>query len=81
MDRRTVIMRIEPSKRLSELCGFPYFVERYFTIKELLEQGVITENDIREMERGKEIQKSIKAGRLQAKPHWDVYEELMTWIG
>ncbi|KKK75919.1 hypothetical protein LCGC14_2868900 [marine sediment metagenome] len=44
-----IIMRIEPSKRLSELCGFPYFVERRFTVEELLEQGVIDENDIEQM--------------------------------
>lgn len=57
--KRTIIMCIEPSKGLSELCGFPYFVEKRFTAKELLAKGVIVEDDIREMEQGKQICKSL----------------------
>ena len=54
-----VIMSIEPSSRLSELCGFPYFIEKRFTVQELLEKGVIDENDIREMRQGKQICKKV----------------------
>ena len=57
---QTVIMRIEPSKRLSELCGFPYFIERRFTVKELLETKVIDEDDIKQMMQGTEICKSLR---------------------
>ena len=60
-----IIMRIEPSKRLSELCGFPYFVERRFTVEELLEQGVIDENDIEQMMQGTEIHKKIRVERME----------------
>lgn len=56
---RIVVMRIEPARRLSMLCGFPYFIERRFTVKELLENKVIDENDVNEMEQGKEIQKHL----------------------
>ena len=57
--KRIVVMCIEPSKRLSELCGFPYYIEKRFTVKELLEQKVIDENDISEMKKGKQICKTI----------------------
>lgn len=57
---RTVIMRLEPSPRLSELCGFPYFIERRFTLSELLEKGIIDKNDISEMATGREICKKIR---------------------
>jgi len=56
---QTVILRIEPSRRLSELCGSPYFIEKRFLVKELLEQGVISEGDVKEMRQGKEICKKI----------------------
>lgn len=51
-------MRIEPSKRLSELCGFPYFVEKRFTVKEALENGLVNECDLKQMKKG-EICKSL----------------------
>ena len=53
------IVSIEPSTRLSELCGFPYFIERRFTIKELLEKGAIDEGDVKEMEQGNKIYKKL----------------------
>lgn len=59
MTKQTVIVSIEPSKRLSELCGFPYFIERRFTTKELLEKRVIDESDVREMRQGKQICKKV----------------------
>lgn len=63
VSEQTVVVRIEPSKRLSELCGFPYFVEKRFTVKELLEKGIIDENDLEEMRQGKEISKDIPVVR------------------
>ena len=60
MKRKTVIMTIESSKRLSELCGFPYFIEKRVPTKELLNNAVITKEDIKEMSMGKQICKSIK---------------------
>ena len=60
---RTVAMYIEPSKRLSELCGFPYFIRRRFTIGELLEKGMIDENDISKLARNGEIRKRIPVDR------------------
>ncbi len=58
MDRK-IIVRIEPSSRLSELCGFPYFVERRFSVEEVTKQVIINADDISEMLRGKEICKKI----------------------
>ncbi len=60
MNEETVVMCIEPSKRLSELCGFPYFIEKHIPTKELLDKGVITTEDIEEMSRGRQICKSIR---------------------
>ncbi len=57
--KQNIIMRVEPSKRLSELCGFPYFLEYRFTRNELLEKGIINEDDVSEMESGKEICRKI----------------------
>jgi len=59
----TIIMCVEPSKELSELCGFPYYIERRFTVKELLEQKIIDENDLSEMAKGKQISKSFPIQR------------------
>jgi len=59
MKKQTIVMTIEPSKRLSELCGFPYFIESRYSIKELQKQGVIDKNDIREMRLGKQISKTL----------------------
>ncbi len=59
----TVVIRIEPSKRLSEILGVPYFIERRFTTKELLKQGVISEDDIEQMKQGKEIRKQIEVSK------------------
>ena len=58
-----IIMRIEPSKRLSELCGFPHFIERRFSVKELLENGVIDEGDLANMKSGAEICKKIPVAK------------------
>jgi hypothetical protein len=49
---KTVVMSIEPSKEFSGLCGFPYFVQKRCTVRELLELGIINEQDIEEMEMG-----------------------------
>ena len=56
---RVVIMLVEPSAMLSELCGFSYFIERRFTVKELLEKGIINENDIERMKQGEGIYKQV----------------------
>ena len=53
-----VIVSLEPSKRLSELCGFPYFIQRRFSVRELLDNKMIDENDVREMRNGGEICKN-----------------------
>lgn len=52
-------MRIEPSTRLSTILGYPYFIEKSYTIQELLDNGIITEDDIKQMQTGKEIKKQI----------------------
>ena len=62
MDReQTVVITIEPSKRFSEICGFPYFIERRFSVGELLDNKMITEGDIDEMATGKQICRQWKA--------------------
>lgn len=53
-----IIVRIEPSKRLSEILGFPYFIEKSFPLEVFGE--LITEADLAEMRMGKEIKKQIK---------------------
>ncbi len=58
-DRR-VVMRFEPSEKFSELCGFPYFIECQFTIKELIEQDVIDIDDAKQIMRGVEICKNLR---------------------
>jgi hypothetical protein len=44
-------VRVEPSSRLSEIGGFPYYIERSFTANlrkpELHQAGIIDEMDIR----------------------------------
>ena len=55
-----VVVSIEPSKRLSELCGFPYFIERRFPLGELLDKGIVDEDDIDKMRGGQQIHKRIK---------------------
>jgi len=55
-----IIMRIEPSIYLSSLLGFPYFVEKGFTIEEALKEGIVTEDELREMKRGTEITKQLR---------------------
>lgn len=57
---RTVVVRIEPSKRLSELCGFPYCIEKRVPLKELFDEKMIDKDDIKKMEQGNEIHKSWK---------------------
>ncbi len=55
-----VIIRVEPSKKLSALCGFPYLIEQRFTVEELLEKNVINEDDIEQMRQGIGIHKNIR---------------------
>ena len=54
-----VVVRLEPSRRLSEILGFPYYIERTFTTDELLEKGIINQEDIARMATGEEINKQI----------------------
>jgi hypothetical protein len=54
-----VIVRLEPSRRLSEILGFPYYIERSFAVEELLKKGIIDEADVSRMEAGEEIKKQI----------------------
>ncbi len=61
---RYVTIRFEPSKELSALCGFPYYVDRRFTVRELLEQGIINEDDMERLMQGVEIHKSIRVEQL-----------------
>jgi hypothetical protein len=60
MKNQYVIVELEPSNRLSELCGFPYFIQRRFTLSELLEKNIINLQDIEQMEQGKEIHKKLR---------------------
>ena len=62
-----ITIRFEPSKRLSALCGFPYYVERSFTVKELLEQKIIDEDDVERMLQGIGIHKSVRIEQLGEK--------------
>ncbi len=55
MPERMVTMTFEPSERLSAIIGFPYFLERKVPISELN----LTPDEIKEMESGKTIKKSI----------------------
>lgn len=57
--KRSVIVRIEPSPRLSKALGFPYYIEQSFTVDELLEKGIINEADIIRMKEGEEIEKQM----------------------
>lgn len=59
MAKQFVRVRLEPSRRLSEIIGFPYYIERSFTVDELLEKGIIDETDISRMKAGEEIKKQI----------------------
>jgi hypothetical protein len=59
-DRGFIVMRIEPSKRLSELCRYPYFIEKKFKVEKLLKAGIITEGDIDRMKEGAKISAKIK---------------------
>ena len=54
-----VTVTIEPSFRLSEILGFPYSIDKEFSLQELVDQGVVTDEDIKELESGKTITKSI----------------------
>ena len=60
---RLVTMSIEPSKELSELCRFPYYIEKKFTVEELMKNGIINDNDIVRMEKGEQICKQIPVGK------------------
>ena len=57
-----VIVAIEPSNELSEMIGFPYFIEKRFTIKELLDKNVIDDIDVSKMKQGVQICKKIAMG-------------------
>ena len=61
--KEVLIVKVEPSKRLSELAGFPLFIERRFPVGELLKDGVIDEDDFKRLQEGEEIQKSMKVAR------------------
>ena len=56
---KTVMMRIEPSKRLSGILGFPYFIEESIPLSKLLEDKITTSEDVAFLESGKEICKQI----------------------
>lgn len=56
---KIVIMRIEPSKRLSEILGYPYYIEKRYSTEELIKQGIINTDDIQQMGKGNEICKRI----------------------
>jgi DNA-binding Xre family transcriptional regulator len=60
MAKQFVRVRIEPSRRLSEIIGFPYYIERHFTVNELRKKGIIDEADISRMKTGEEITKSVR---------------------
>lgn len=55
--KRRLIMTIEPSKRLSEILGFPYYIEK----KVSLESLHLTEDEIRRLKNGEQIYHPIKA--------------------
>ena len=57
---RNVIMRIEPSQRLSELCGFPYFIEKTMPLKWFIENKYISNADVELMEQGIEIPVNVR---------------------
>lgn len=59
MEAKKVRVKLEPSRRLSEIIGFPYYIERSFTVDELLEKGIIDQADITRMQAGEEIEKQI----------------------
>ena len=52
---RQVVMRLEPSKELSEILGFPYFIEKKVPLQELLDNNIISHIDVDLMELGIEI--------------------------
>jgi len=54
-----VTVTIEPSSRLSEILGFPYYIDKKVSLQELVDQGVVTAEDIKGLEAGKTITKSI----------------------
>ena len=54
-----VTVTIEPSSRLLAILGLPYFIDNEFSLQELVDQGVVTDEDIKELELGKTITKSI----------------------
>ena len=55
-EEKEIIIKIEVG---IELCGSPYFVEEKFSVKELMEKGIVNAEDVREMLQGKEIHKQI----------------------
>ena len=55
-----LIIKIEPSKTLSSLCGFPYFIEKVLSIDGALEQGLINDKELEQMREGEEICKRLK---------------------
>ena len=64
-----IIMRIEPSKRLSEILGFPYWIERSFPFETLA--NILTKDDLRRLEAGEEIEKMLPVinGGQDGKPN------------
>jgi len=60
--QRNVVVTVEPSKRLSDLCGFPYYVEQVVNLEELYKQGIVTPEDIEKLETGEQLHKQIPLG-------------------
>ncbi|KKK62117.1 hypothetical protein LCGC14_3007540 [marine sediment metagenome] len=57
---RMVTVIMEPSKRLSEMLGSLYYIERRYSVEELLEKGMIALGDIAELESGIPILKQFR---------------------
>ncbi len=55
MTGKIVTITIEPNTRLSEILGFPYYINKKVSLQELVDQGMITDEDVKEMEAGKTI--------------------------
>ena len=56
---RNVVVSVEPSKRLSEILGFPYYITKRHSVQYLLDNMIIKEEDIVTLECGETIQKHL----------------------
>lgn len=63
---KNVIVALEPSSRLSEILGFPYYIERVFTVDELLKKGIINQEDIARMSTGECIKKQVPIAKEES---------------